>query len=283
MKRTAFSPHDKLYIQHLETSRKHNMSVQHYHDSYEVYLQLEGKRYIFYDNVCYTMERGDLAVFPPFVIHYAQSREADYYERYVLNVREETLNTILSTRENHMLLGKLKAGIVRLTEEQTQSLYAHFVRVEEYTEKAGFLAEKLTLSAVLQLLMYVVECKKENVQENKENKIPGQIIRAINYVNHNYKEDLSLDRIAEEINMSKYHFCRTFKNATGATVAEYLNNVRLTKVHSLLVNSDMSVGEIAGETGFGDTVNLSRNFKKVYGVSPAKFKKQENEKRRRSC
>ena len=283
MKRTAFSPHDKLYIQHLETSRKHNMSVQHYHDSYEVYLQLEGKRYIFYDNVCYTMERGDLAVFPPFVIHYAQSREADYYERYVLNVREETLNTILSTRENHMLLGKLKAGVVRLTEEQTQSLYAHFTRVEEYTGKAGFLAEKLTLSAVLQLLMFVVECKKETVQEDKENKIPGQIIRAINYVNHNYKEALSLDRIAEEINMSKYHFCRTFKNATGATVAEYLNNVRLTKVHSLLVNSDMSVGEIAGETGFGDTVNLSRNFKKVYGVSPVKFRKQESEKRRRSC
>ena len=45
MKRTAFSSHKELYVQYLKSENKHNMSVQHYHDTYEIYLQLSGKRY----------------------------------------------------------------------------------------------------------------------------------------------------------------------------------------------------------------------------------------------
>lgn len=45
MKRTAFSSHNELYVQYLRSENKHNMSVQHYHDTYEIYLQLSGKRY----------------------------------------------------------------------------------------------------------------------------------------------------------------------------------------------------------------------------------------------
>ena len=60
MKRTAFSSHNELYVQYLKSENKHNMSVQHQHDTYEIYLQLSGKRYLFYDNTCYTLERGDL-------------------------------------------------------------------------------------------------------------------------------------------------------------------------------------------------------------------------------
>ena len=48
MKRTAFSSHNELYVQYLKSENKHNMSVQHYHDTYEIYLQLSGKRYLLY-------------------------------------------------------------------------------------------------------------------------------------------------------------------------------------------------------------------------------------------
>ena len=83
MKRKAFSPHDDVYIQYLRNMEKHDMPVQHYHDGYEIFLMLGGKRYLFYDNICFTLERGDMAVLRPFDIHYAQSRDAEYYERFV--------------------------------------------------------------------------------------------------------------------------------------------------------------------------------------------------------
>ena len=275
MKRTAFSPHDKIYIHHLESSKKHNMSVQHYHDSYEVYLQLEGKRYIFYDNVCYTMERGDLAVFPPFVIHYAESREVDYYERYVLNIREEAMYAILNQEETHLLMSRLNAGIIHLSESQLKELCYYYKNAESSLKNTGFLAQKLLFSAVLQLLMYVVKCQGEEPQAKEgRNRISAPVIQALNYINMHYQEEMTLDRIAEVVSVSKYHFSRSFKNITGATVLEYLNNVRLTKAHSLLIYTDATIGEIAEKTGFGSTTNLTRAFKKAYGMSPTKFRKK---------
>ena len=109
MKRTAFSPHDNLYINYLKNTKKHDMPVQHYHDMYEILVMLGGKRYLFCDNYCYTMERGTMAVFKPFEIHYAESRESDFYERYVINFRLEALSPPLSGNELHVLEEKLNS------------------------------------------------------------------------------------------------------------------------------------------------------------------------------
>lgn len=61
MKATAFSPHEGIYIQRLKTTQKHNMPAQHYHDGYEIYLQLDGKNNKIMDNhsgLCYTVIAG---------------------------------------------------------------------------------------------------------------------------------------------------------------------------------------------------------------------------------
>ena len=58
------------------------MSVQHYHDTYEIYLQLSGKRYLFYDNTCYTLERGDLRLTK---VH---SNHREHLEKIKFTVRE---------------------------------------------------------------------------------------------------------------------------------------------------------------------------------------------------
>ena len=275
MKRTAFSPHDDIYIQHLENKEKHNMSVQHYHDMYEIYLHLEGKRYIFYDNICYTLERGDLAIFKPFDIHYAESREFDYYERYVLNFRDEKLSKILSSEEKYILFEKINSCVVRLNEEQTQILYEYFKMVDKFFDKKGFFKEKLICSALFQLLVYVTECI-DGEQIIQGESVSPQIISAIKYINENYAQRLSLEEIAKAACISKYYFSHKFKEVTGATVLEYLNNVRLTKVHNLLIKTEYTTEEISRATGFSSSAHLIRVFKEVYGISPKAFRKLRN-------
>ena len=135
MKRKAFSPHDDIYIQYLRNMEKHDMPVQHYHDGYEIFLMLGGKRYLFYDNICFTLERGDMAVLRPFDIHYAQSRDAEYYERFVLNFSETALSTLLSREELRLLREKLVPCVVHLNEEQTELMLDFFKRVNGYFEK----------------------------------------------------------------------------------------------------------------------------------------------------
>lgn len=273
MKGTAFSPHEGIYIQHLKTSKKNDMPVQHYHDAYEIYLQLAGKRYFFFDNICYILERGDMLILKPFDIHYAESRESEYYERYVLNFQSDVLNSVLSKEEAYILLEeKLNQCVVHLSEEQTGELFEYYSRADEYTKQTGFLSGKLQSSAVLQLVVKALSYTDNNFALKGE-KVSSQIIDALRYMNKHYKEIISLDDISEAAHMSKYYLCRKFRDVTGATVLEYLDNVRLTRVHNLLVNETMTLDEIAEETGFSSAVNLSRVFKKVYGVSPREFRK----------
>lgn len=274
MKRTAFSPHDEVYIQYLKNIGKHDMPVQHYHDGYEIYLQLSGRRYLFYDNICYTLSDGDMAVFAPFDLHYAESRESDYFERYVLNFREEILTGILSGEERFALTERLTPCVVHLGEESARELYELFIRADKYSKKCGLFADKLKRSAVLQLLVYVTECIGGE-ESAKGAKIAPQIMAAVKFISKNYAKPLTLDEIANSASMSKYHFCRRFKDITGATALEYLNNVRLTKVHSLLLDTDRSLEDIAKATGFSSTSNLTRVFKGAYGAPPSAFRKSK--------
>lgn len=274
MRRTAFSPHDDLYIDHLKTTKKHNMPVQHYHDAYEIYLQLDGKRYLFLDNIYYTLGQGDLVLFKPFDIHFAESRESDYYERYVINFQAKELSILLNKEELHLLLERINSCVVHLTKEQTKVVLDYIEKIKEFQKNSGFLSKKLLYSCVLQLIMYIEQfINSKSVAIG--NRVAPQIIEALVYIDKNYRNAITLEDIANASHISKYHFCRLFKETTGATVLEYLNNVRLTKVHSLLIDTNAAIGEIAKETGFMSSANLTRVFKKIYGISPRDFRKNQ--------
>lgn len=272
MRRTAFSPHDQFYINHLKCEKKYNMSVQHYHDAYEIYLQLDGTRYLFYDNICYTLKQGDIAIFSPFEIHYAQSRESDYYERGVINFHKEKLSSILSDDELFFLFDKLKPGVIHTSENQLNKILEFFNNLNDYSKKSGFLSEKLLYSELIQLLCYILSITDSGTAIGS-NSVSAPVIAAIEFINKNYMHNLSLDEICTAIGMSKFHLCRTFKSSTGATVMEYLNNLRLTKVHSMLFDTACTLEEIAEKTGYMSAVNLNRAFKKIYGMSPRQFRK----------
>lgn len=278
MKQTAFSPHEGIYIQHLKTNIKNDMPVQHYHDAYEIYLQLDGKRYFFYDNMCRVLERGDMLILRPFDIHYAESRDCESYERYVINFRAAAMRSVLAKEEAHILLeGKLKPCIIRLDEQETRELCEYFARADAYSKRTGFLADKLKSSAVLQLICKAADYIDEDVLQAGE-RVSPQIADAIDYINGHYSDDISVDDIAGAAHMSKHHFCRVFKRVTGATALQYLHNIRLARVHTLLLNTAMTLEDIAAATGFGAADTMSRVFKAEYGSSPGKFRKSSKEK-----
>lgn len=273
MKRKAFSAHEDVYLEHLKNSAKNNMPVGHYHDMYEFYLQLDGKRYMFCDNVCHILERGDMALLEPFVIHYGESRDSDYYERYVLNFRKDVLKRVLNEDELLFLEGKLKSCVVHLSEEQLQSMINILEEISVTVSEKGFLSDKVLSSGILRLLMLAVK-NIDNKPSLEGERIPKQIASAFEYIYKNCTEDLSVEMIADYVNMSKYHFCRKFKEITGSTVLEYINNVRLAKACNMLMHTNTRIEEISELSGFSSAAQLTRVFKKRYGVSPSVYRKK---------
>ncbi|MCC9062557.1 AraC family transcriptional regulator [Flavobacterium piscisymbiosum] len=93
------------------------------------------------------------------------------------------------------------------------------------------------------------------------------------YVNENYKKDIVLIEIAEIANMTPTSFCRMFKLKTKKSFVEYLNEIRVSKACKFLLETDLSMSEIAYECGYKTASNFNKLFKKFMGMTPSEFKK----------
>lgn len=87
--------------------------------------------------------------------------------------------------------------------------------------------------------------------------------------------DLSLDELAQRVNLSLSHLHHLFKAETGTTPWLYLNSLRLEEARRLLVTSMLSVKQIMIKVGIKDKSHFGREFKKIYGKSPSKYRMAE--------
>lgn len=91
------------------------------------------------------------------------------------------------------------------------------------------------------------------------------------YVKENYKKEISLDEVAQIANLTPTSFCRMFKSKTKKNFIEYLNEIRISNACKLLIETDMSVSEIAYECGYKTVSNFNKLFKKNTANTPKEY------------
>jgi len=84
--------------------------------------------------------------------------------------------------------------------------------------------------------------------------------------------ELSLDALATEACLSKYHFLRLFRSAYGYSPHEYIQQQRMEKARTLLARSDKPVSDVADLLGFADSQSFTRLFTQRMGVSPSRYR-----------
>ncbi len=97
--------------------------------------------------------------------------------------------------------------------------------------------------------------------------------RAIAFIEAHLDWPLSLKQVAREAGMSKFHFCRRFKDATGLTFREYLVRRRVARALGLLLDRDRSVSQVYLDVGFKDLGHFSRTFRKLTGQPPSRYRR----------
>jgi AraC-like DNA-binding protein len=88
------------------------------------------------------------------------------------------------------------------------------------------------------------------------------------YVQHHFKDNISLGTIANISNLTPQSFCRLFKKRTGKNFVEYLNEVRVAAACKYLLDTDWSISEIAYNCGYKTVSNFNKLFKSITGTSP---------------
>ena len=138
--------------------------------------------------------------------------------------------------------------------------------VNEYSDKRLFYRE--TCSTALKNLIIDLHKKNYNNQDNSTDTIK----KIIEYINLNYAKEIKNNDLAEIAGYHEYHLNRLFVRYTGMSMHKYIVNLRMNEAKRLLLNTNMSVSDIASQTGFCSNTHFSTYFKKETKVSPFEYR-----------
>ncbi len=114
----------------------------------------------------------------------------------------------------------------------------------------------------------------EELFPDPENAATDFAIRAKEYINLHYMENISVEKISESFGMDRRYLLRIFKHRFGVTIVDYLIKVRMESAANFL-KQRYSVGKTAAMCGYPDPYSFSKMFKKYHGISPAYYAQKE--------
>ena len=118
---------------------------------------------------------------------------------------------------------------------------------------------------------YSMLCDKVNRAKCMKNDAKKQ--QAIQYINDHYNDSsLSIDSIADVFSVSSPYMGKLIRDQLGCSFVDYLDGIRIEKAKELLCRSNMSIAEIAKNTGFNSAYNFTRVFKRYEDITPGQFR-----------
>jgi AraC family transcriptional regulator len=103
---------------------------------------------------------------------------------------------------------------------------------------------------------------------------PWQLRRVVDYMESHLPQRVELQTLAQLVNLSQAHFSRAFKASTGFAPYQWQLAARIRRAQESLVNSDVSLSEVAQATGFADTVHFGRTFRRMAGIAPGVWRRE---------
>jgi AraC family transcriptional regulator len=127
--------------------------------------------------------------------------------------------------------------------------------------------ESLTQALVIHLLRHYSSVTQTITSENRS-LTRTQLQRVIDYIHTHLDQDLSLEQIAQVINISPTYFASLFKHSIGTSPHQYVIQQRVERAKLMLSKTDLAIADIALQVGFSSQSHLTQHFKRFTGVTP---------------
>jgi AraC family transcriptional regulator len=187
-------------------------------------------------------------------------------QRLILSFEASLLNRI--TEDSGESPAQFK-GQWSLQDASLQSLVSEMGREAEEGWPLGSLYADLVAAGFASMLLRRHATDKIAFVDRKGGLPMPRLRHAMEYISANVEDDLRLEEIANQVNLSPFHFAREFRSATGQTPYQYLLDQRIRRAKLLLCGRRWSIQEIAQMTGFRSPVNFIRAFRQRTGQTPA--------------
>ena len=211
------------------------------------------------------------------VIHKPEIDRTVPYERYIIYLSEEFVSESNGQGESLKYCfeeaGRLQRRVVHFTPESYEEIIGCLLRMERITKQNGeYLNELLLRSAFLEFMVLFNRNVIRQPRAFMNTAVYHEkVIDVIAYIQEHLTEDINVDVLAGQCYVSKYYLMRQFKEATGYSIHQYINEKRIQAARRMLL-SGMPASKACYECGFHDYSTFARRFKMITGTAPSKLR-----------
>jgi len=173
----------------------------------------------------------------------------------------EIYHTVLSSCYHYAHMnGQTVAQLLKCEDEP------HFYQAQECTQSIAYLRQW-----VFEVCRRLSQSNRDDIRDERE----LLIMQIQEYIHVHLAEDVSLQRLAEHVNLHPVYLSKVYKLVTGEGLKDYLAKVRMERALHLLKNNELKVYEIANQIGYLNTAYFIKVFKKTYGVTPQEYRDKQ--------
>lgn len=211
---------------------------------------------------------ADIAVIPA---------HTNYWSRIELEVSEAIILSIEPNLLNRAAYEATKTSYTELkpafgqTDVLIQSI-ALSIKVDLDSRTSNRLYQESLFQALL-MHLFKNYCTQECFPQQTAGGLPPyKLKQAIDYINRHLDENIKIKDIACSLGISQYYFCRLFRESTGVAPYRYIIQERIFKAKKLIEEHQLSLSDIAAESGFSSQSQMTHHFRKIVGTTPKVYR-----------
>ena len=243
---------------------------RHWHRSIEIFRVLEGSIDFYINSQLFRLGQRQFILVNSNEVHSIDCPDPNF--TLVLQIPKGLFETYLRDTDH---LWFARSG------EKDRELAGLIQRMQAAYEdrRPGYLFRILSdFYELMYLLVTDYRMMEVDEERRKQNRNLDRLSRITNYIQVNYREDLTLEGVAHIFGFSPAYLSRMFQKYAGINYKTYVSELRTEAGYRLLMNTDLPVGEIAMECGFPDSRSFAKSFRRRYGMPPAEYRKKRLEK-----
>lgn len=242
-------------------------SIQHTHNCSELFFVTGGSGQFLIENETYSVSAGDLVIVNPNVLHTELSLNGSPLTYIVLGIEGLELTGFTDEEYKNFCI----LNITSIREAALYYLNQMIAEIEAQAEGHEYICQNLMEILIILLGRQTNFSTTLSPVTKKTNRLCGSAKR---YIDHHYKENITLDLLASQYHVSKYYLVHAFREEFGISPINYLISRRIKEAEYLLSNTDHSLSVISSTVGFSSSSYFAQIFKKQKGISPREYRKE---------
>ncbi len=222
----------------------------------------------------YDAHAGSITSMPPMMYHRTFSLSGRPYINYLIKVSPDMAADFCRDIDEQIWTYVFERKYFSFDETTRHKIELLLSDMLEVYEQRRAYSEELLKGMFYRLLVIIYDKNVAAGSDQFKSKLSKDIMDAMYYIEQNYADNIRLKDAAGKIGFSEGHFSRLFSTQVGVSFSDYLINIRLRHAKELLINTDLSISEIAIRSGFGSGDYLSACFNRYEGTTPTAFRRR---------